>query len=318
MDAGASVVVIDDFNPFYDPAIKEANLRPMEGPRLSVYKADIRDAATLARIFDQHLDSRGRSFDGIIHLAARAGVRPSLTEPYLYLQTNVDGTFHLAELARVHRIKKFIFASSSSVYGDSPNQVPFREDQDISRPISPYAASKAMAENLLYTYHHLYSLNMVILRFFTVYGPGQRPDLAIHKFTRLIDQGQPLPVFGDGSTRRDYTYIDDILQGIAGAIEYDKTPYEVFNLGESQTVTLTALIQHIESALGKSAILHRQPLQPGDVSVTYADISKAQQLLNYQPTTPISIGIPRFVEWYLSQKQLAGSDPNPVTVHSAH
>lgn len=301
LEADAQVVVVDEFNDFYDPAIKEhhvAGLARYDG--FELVRQDIRDADGLKRVFDRH--GRALQSGGIVHLAARAGVRPSLREPRLYLDTNVTGTLNLAEWARQFDISKFVFASSSSVYGDSPSRAPFREDQDISRPISPYAATKAMGEALLHSYSHLYNLQVVALRFFTVYGAAQRPDLAIHKFTRLIDAGQPIPVFGDGSTRRDYTYIDDIIQGVMAAIAYDQTPFEVFNLGESQTTTLAELIHQIEQALGKPAILDRQPLQPGDVSVTYAQIDKARRLLGYNPTTPVQEGIPRFVAWYQDWK----------------
>lgn len=309
LERGAKVTVVDDFNDFYTPAIKEENVRPfIEGAvapadRFKLYRTDIRDPKGLETIFDTLIAEDGDAFreGGIVHLAARAGVRPSLTEPQLYLETNVTGTLHLAELAVKHHINKFVFASSSSVYGDSPDTVPFREDQDISRPISPYASTKAMGESLLHTYSHLHDLNVVCLRFFTVYGAAQRPDLAIHKFTRLIDEGKPIPVFGDGSTRRDYTYIDDILQGVLASIVYDQSAYEIFNLGESQTVPLFKLIQLIESALGKEAMVDPYPMQPGDVSVTYADISKARELLGYHPTTKIEDGIPKFVDWYRNQ-----------------
>jgi UDP-glucuronate 4-epimerase len=208
-------------------------------PQLSIHRLDIRDAGAMASVLGVY--GQALQTGGIVHLAARAGVRPSLAEPRLYLETNVTGTLNLAELARQHGIRRFVFASSSSVYGDSPDTVPFSESQDVSKPISPYAATKVMGENLLYTYAHLHGLQVVALRFFTVYGAGQRPDLAIHKFTKLIDQGQTIPLFGDGTTRRDYTYIDDILQGILGAIVYqhptDQAPFAVFNLGESQTTT---------------------------------------------------------------------------------
>ncbi len=306
LERGAEVIVVDEFNDFYDPAIKEANVHALAHyPRFQLYRQDIRDAAGLREIFARH--GEALQSGGLVHLAARAGVRPSLKEPRLYLETNVTGTLNLAELAREYEIQKFVFASSSSVYGDSPERVPFREDQDISKPISPYASTKAMGESLLHTYSHLYGLQVVGLRFFTVYGPGQRPDLAIHKFTRLIDEDKPIPVFGDGSTRRDYTYINDIIQGVLGAIAYDQTPYEIFNLGESQTTRLSELISLIEAALGKQAVIDRQPLQPGDVSVTYADIAKARKLLGYNPKTQIPEGIPRFVEWYLSWKQASRS-----------
>jgi UDP-glucuronate 4-epimerase len=315
LDRGASVIVVDEFNDFYDPAIKEANVAAFANhPRFHLYRQDIREFIGLRDIFERHGGALRNG--GIIHLAARAGVRPSLKEPRLYLETNVTGTLNLAELAREFGIQKFVFASSSSVYGDSTgggrsqdgggltNPMPFREDQDISKPISPYASTKAMGESLLHTYSHLYGLQVVALRFFTVYGAGQRPDLAIHKFTRLIDEGKPIPVFGDGSTRRDYTYIDDIIQGVMAAVAYESTPYEIFNLGESQTTELSILIALIEESLGKKAIIDRQPMQPGDVSVTYADISKARQLLGYNPTTKIPEGIPRFVEWYRSWNEV--------------
>ncbi|MBX2861045.1 MAG: GDP-mannose 4,6-dehydratase [Vampirovibrio sp.] len=299
LDQGAQVVVVDDFNDFYDPHIKEQNVVPFsEYPGFTLYRIDIRDMEALRSVFTLH--GPELKTGGIIHLAARAGVRPSLKNPRLYLETNVTGTLNLAELAREFGITKFVFASSSSVYGDSPDAVPFKESQDISKPISPYASTKAMAESLLYTYSHLYGLQVVCLRFFTVYGPGQRPDLAIHKFTRLIHEGKPIPVFGDGSTRRDYTYIDDILQGVMAAIGYEEKAFEVFNLGESQTVTLARLIELIETVVGKKAVIDRQPLQPGDVPITYADISKTKAMLGYQPTTQIDAGIPKFVDWYMN------------------
>jgi UDP-glucuronate 4-epimerase len=308
LDQGADVIVVDEFNDFYDPAIKEANITPFaNNPHFRLYRQDIREFIGLRDIFEHH--GRGLQQGGIIHLAARAGVRPSLKEPRLYLDTNVTGTLNLAELAREFGVRKFVFASSSSVYGDSPDQVPFREDQDISKPISPYASTKAMGESLLHTYSHLYDLQVVGLRFFTVYGPGQRPDLAIHKFTRLIDEGKAIPVFGDGTTRRDYTYIDDIIQGVMGAIAYAQTAYEIFNLGESQTTDLATLIRLIEENLGKSANIDRQPLQPGDVSVTYADISKARRLLGYNPQTTIPDGLPKFVDWYLNWKEMRAMLP---------
>lgn len=303
LDLGAGVIVVDEFNDFYDPTIKESNIAPfLNNAHFRLYRKDIREFIGLRDIFEHH--GRALQTGGIIHLAARAGVRPSLKEPRLYLDTNVTGTLNLAELAREFGVKKFIFASSSSVYGDSPERVPFREDQDISRPISPYASTKAMGESLLHTYSHLYQLQVVALRFFTVYGAGQRPDLAIHKFTRLIDEGKPIPVFGDGTTRRDYTYINDIIHGVLAAIAYDKTPFEIFNLGESQTTELRTLIALIEQSLGKSAVIDRQPMQPGDVSVTFADISKAHRLLGYNPKTKIRDGIPKFVDWYLHYRKL--------------
>ena len=253
--------------------------------------ADIRDYQALKEIFREQI------FDCIVHLAARAGVRPSLKEPLLYVATNIDGTGNLLELAREHRVKQFVFGSSSSVYGANA-KVPFSEEDPIFNPISPYAATKAAGELICHSYAHLYDLRIVCLRFFTVYGARQRPDLAIHKFARLISAGQSIPVFGDGTTRRDYTYIDDIIAGVRAAIDYDQTRFEVINLGESRTVELRELISLLEQSLGKQAQIDRQPLQPGDVPQTFADIAKARRLLNYDPQTPIEDGIKKFVEWF--------------------
>ncbi len=236
-------------------------------------------------------------FDVIVHLAARAGVRPSLAEPKLYAETNISGTLNLLELAREHHVKQFVFGSSSSVYGINA-KVPFAEDDRISKPISPYAATKAAGELLCHTYSHLYNIRCICLRFFTVYGARQRPDLAIHKFSKLITEGKPIPVFGDGTMRRDYTYIDDIIQGVRAAIDYDRSMYEILNLGESQTVELSELISLLERSLDMNAIIDRQPMQPGDVPATYADISKSREILGYNPTTKIQDGIPKFVEWF--------------------
>jgi UDP-glucuronate 4-epimerase len=235
----------------------------------------------------------------IVHLAARAGVRPSLAEPKLYAETNINGTLNLLELAKEHNIKQFVFGSSSSVYGINA-KVPFAEDDRIHQPISPYAATKAAGELLCHTYSHLYDIRCVCLRFFTVYGARQRPDLAIHKFSKLITGGKPIQVFGDGTSRRDYTYVDDIIQGVRAAIDYDRSMYEVFNLGESQTTELNELISLLERSLDMNAIIDRQPMQPGDVPTTYADISKSREMLGYNPTTKIADGIPKFVEWFRS------------------
>ena len=225
------------------------------------------------------------------------GVRPSLSEPKLYAETNINGTLNLLELARQHHVPQFVFGSSSSVYGVN-EKVPFAEDDPIFNPISPYAATKAAGELICHTYSHLYGMRIVCLRFFTVYGARQRPDLAIHKFSRLITDGKPIQVFGDGRTRRDYTYIDDMIQGVRAAIEYDASEYEIFNLGESQTVELNELISLLERSLDMQAIIDRLPMQPGDVPVTYADITKSRQKLGYNPTTKIADGIPKFVEWF--------------------
>jgi UDP-glucuronate 4-epimerase len=238
----------------------------------------------------------GVRFDQIIHLAARAGVRPSLEEPALYQRVNVEGTVNLLEAARLRNIKKIIIASSSSVYGVN-SKVPFCESDPIFKAISPYAASKLACEALGHVYHHLYGMDVVALRFFTVYGPRQRPDLAIHKFARLIQAGRPIPVFGDGSTARDYTYVTDTVSGVIACTKKE-FGYEIFNLGESQTVKLSYLIELLEAALGKKAVIDRQPPQPGDVPVTYADISKAGAGLGYTPGVTIEQGIPLFIDWF--------------------
>jgi UDP-glucuronate 4-epimerase len=286
------VSVVDDFNDFYDPAVKRGNVEPHAGrDDFKLYEADIRDRAALGEIF------KGTRFDVIVHLAARAGVRPSLVEPVLYAETNINGTLNLLELAREHGVRRFVFGSSSSVYGEN-EKVPFAEDDPIFKPISPYAATKAAGELLCHTYSHLFGVRCVCLRFFTVYGARQRPDLAIHKFARLISKGKPIPVFGDGTTRRDYTYIDDIIAGVRAAVDYESSDYEVINLGESRTVELRELIGLLEKELGREAIIDRQPTQPGDVPQTFADISKARRLLGYDPRTPIEEGIRRFVGWY--------------------
>ena len=285
------IEVIDDFNDFYDPTIKHANIREhLKDSRYNISEIDIRNREALEQIFTNN-------FDCVVHLAARAGVRPSLSEPQLYSETNINGTVNLLELARQNNIKQFVFGSSSSVYGINA-KVPFSEDDPIRQPISPYAATKAAGELLCHTYSHLYGLRCVCLRFFTVYGPRQRPDLAIHKFAKLITAQKPIPVFGDGATRRDYTYVDDIIDGVMAAIVYNKTNYEVINLGESRTVELNELISLIEAELDTRAIIDRQPPQPGDVPQTFADISKARALLGYNPKTQIEEGLRRFVEWF--------------------
>jgi UDP-glucuronate 4-epimerase len=312
--SGHAVTVLDDLNPFYDPAIKWRNLDELQRaamrpagsreteaaevgrdarPTFRFVHADLTDAAAITKLF------AGTKFDQVIHLAARAGVRPSLAEPAHYQRVNVEGTVNLLEAARLHGVRKLVLASSSSVYGVNA-KVPFSEADPIFQAISPYAASKLACEALGHTYHHVYGLEIVMLRFFTVYGPRQRPDLAIYKFAQLISAGRPIPVFGDGSTARDYTYVEDIVDGVLAASERT-LGYEVINLGESQTVTLARLIELLEAALGKKAIIDRQPLQPGDVPITYADISKARRLLGYDPRTKIETGIPKFVEWFQGQ-----------------
>src|SRR6266446_406635 len=289
---GWRVTVVDDFNDFYNPTIKRENIKThLSNPNFELVEADIRDREALRQALGE------TNFDCIVHLAARAGVRPSLKEPQLYLETNVNGTMNLLELARSRGTKQFIFGSSSSVYGIN-SKVPFSEDDPIFNPISPYAATKAAGELLCHAYAHLYDLRIVCLRFFTVYGARQRPDLAIHKFAKLISAGKPIPVFGDGTTRRDYTYIDDIIAGVRAAIDYEQSKYEVINLGESRTVELRELIGLLEQALGRQAEIDRQPRQPGDVPQTFADIGKARRLLGYDPQTQIEKGIEKFVEWF--------------------
>jgi UDP-glucuronate 4-epimerase len=291
-DENNRIVIIDNFNDFYAPSIKRANLAPhIEQKRFELIAADITDAQSVNELFAAH------NFDCVVHLAARAGVRPSLENPLGYEETNVRGTYVLLEAARINQIPQFIFGSSSSVYGINA-KIPFSEDDHVWQTISPYAATKLAGEAACHTYSHLYGMRTVCLRFFTVYGARQRPDLAIHKFARLIDEEKPIPVFGDGTTRRDYTYIDDIIAGIVAAMSYEASPFEVINLGESQTVELRYLIELLESALGKRAIIDRKPLQAGDVPITFADISKARRLLGYDPQTKIEDGIRRFIEWF--------------------
>lgn len=292
---GVEVVVIDDFNDFYDPKIKEANIASIID-RITLIRGDIRDAALIEEIFSSH------HFDAIIHLAARAGVRPSISDPKLYFTTNIDGTFNLLDACRHHGVKRFIFASSSSVYGVN-EKVPFSETDPIERTISPYAATKVAGEQICSNYSYLFGIHCACLRFFTVYGPRQRPDLAISKFTRFIREGQPIDQYGDGSTARDYTYIDDIVSGVLAAAAYtEKSAFEIFNLGGSATTTLAELISLVESAVGKQAVIRQLPDQQGDVPRTYADTSKARRLLGYEPDTPIREGIRKYAAWQLTSQ----------------
>jgi UDP-glucuronate 4-epimerase len=288
---GHEVSILDDLNDFYAPARKHANISAVRSAgTVEFYEGDICDQAIVHRVMKEQRP------EAIIHLAARAGVRPSLEQPLLYARVNVEGTNVLLEAARLAGVGKFVFASSSSIYGIA-NRVPFSEEDHLNLPISPYAATKIAGEKLCYTYSHLYGLKTVCLRFFTVYGPRQRPDLAIHKFTRLMLEGRAIPVFGDGGTGRDYTFVEDTVQGIMAALDYDCS-YEVFNLGNSHPVTLAALIETLAAATGVQPNIERLPDQPGDVPITYADISKAQRFLGYQPRTRFPDGIRRFVEWY--------------------
>ena len=288
---GHEVLIVDDFNDFYDPQIKQANIAGFAN-EVTVCHVDLRDSESVRTLFHR------QKVDVIAHLAARAGVRPSIQQPRLYYDTNVMGTLHLLEAARVTGVGRFIFASSSSVYGASKT-VPFSEDQHLIQTLSPYGATKIAGEFLCSSYAHLYQMRVVALRYFTVYGPRQRPDLAIHKFTQRIHTGQPIDQFGDGNTRRDYTYIDDVIQGTMAALDYSGPLYDVFNLGESETIQLKDLICAIENALGKKAKINSLPEQPGDMPRTCADISKARQLLAYNPTTKLTQGLPKFIDWFL-------------------
>jgi UDP-glucuronate 4-epimerase len=298
--ASHDVVVLDDFNDFYDPQIKHKNIAGFARD-VRVYHVDLRDSESVRNLFHRE------KVDAIAHLAARAGVRPSIQYPRLYYDTNVTGTLHLLEAARVTGIERFIFASSSSVYGAS-KAIPFSEDEHLSQTISPYAATKVAGEFLCSTYSHLYNLRVVALRYFTVYGPRQRPDLAIHQFTRRIYAGQPIDQFGDGSTRRDYTYIEDVIQGTMAALEYEGPLFDIFNLGESETIQLKDLIVAIENALGKRAKINQLPEQPGDMPLTCADISKARKLLGYNPTAKFSDGLPKFIDWFLQNQKTARTE----------
>ena len=284
---GDELVVLDNFNDFYDPRLKRQNAELLSAAR--VVTGDIRDAELVAQLFAEG------NFDAVIHLAAMAGVRPSLEDPLHYADVNVRGTLILLEELRQRPETRFVFASSSSVYG-SNERIPFREADEIHHPVSPYAATKRSGELLCYTHHHLYKIPTTCLRFFTVYGPRQRPEMAIAKFTRAILDGQPIPFFGDGSTRRDYTYIDDIVDGVVGALD-NCSGYEIYNLGESATTTLETLVEELGRLCGKEPILDRQPLQPGDVLVTCADVTRAREALGYAPSVPVKEGLRRYVEW---------------------
>ena len=289
---GHHVWAFDDLNSFYDPQFKQRNLKEIQAPAkpFEFVHGDITNAPALDEIFSSV------KFDQVIHLAARAGVRPSLAEPALYLRVNVEGTANVLEAARKSGVRKIILASSSSVYGTN-SKVPFSESDPVVSAISPYAASKLAGEALSHVYHHIYKMDVTMLRFFTVYGPRQRPDLAIYKFAKLISAGKPIPVFGDGSAARDYTFVADTVDGVMAATKKE-FGFEIFNLGESQTVSLARMIELLEGALGKKAVIDRQPLQPGDVPITFADISKARAKLGYQPRTPFEQGIKLFADWF--------------------
>ena len=291
-----AVICLDNFNDFYDPQIKRENIIDfMDNSRFHLIEGDIRDSNLVEKIF------RDYSPDAVVHLAAMAGVRPSIEDPLLYNDVNVNGTCVLLEAARKYPVSNFIFGSSSSVYG-ARDTVPFSEKEEVSRPISPYAATKVAGEILCYTYHHLYNIPVTCLRFFTVYGPRQRPEMAIHMFARLIRDEEMVPIFGDGSSRRDYTYIDDIIDGVLRSLERP-FGYEIINLGESQTVALMELVTLLEKGLGKKAKLEMLPDQPGDVPVTFADVSHARKLLDYEPSISIEKGIEKFIEWFVEGQE---------------
>ncbi|MBW8042380.1 MAG: NAD-dependent epimerase/dehydratase family protein [Planctomycetes bacterium] len=286
---GWTVVGVDNFDDFYDPQIKRSNIEGcLTNENFHLVEVDIRDLSAMDRVI-------GDGIEVIVHLAARAGVRPSIAQPLLYADVNIKGTMALLEAAKKHKVNKFIFASSSSVYGNN-EKVPFSEDDNVDFPISPYAATKKAGELICHTYHHLYGTSLTCLRFFTVYGPRQRPDLAIHKFAGLIEQGKPISVYGDGSMSRDFTYIDDIIDGTVAAME-KCNGFNIYNLGESRPITVNDLVAEIEKALGKKAIIEYVPLQPGDVERTYADVTKAVSELGYNPKTKIEDGLAEFVTW---------------------
>jgi UDP-glucuronate 4-epimerase len=296
---GLTVTGVDNFDDFYDPQIKRRNIEGcLRNKNFRLVEADIRDSAAIDKV-------AGSGAEIIVHLAARAGVRPSIEKPLLYADVNINGTMVLLEAAKKNKVSKFIFGSSSSVYGNN-KKVPFSEDDNVDFPISPYAATKKAGELICHTYHHLYGTSITCLRFFTVYGPRQRPDLAIHKFAKLIEQGKPIPVYGDGSMMRDFTYIDDIIDGTVAAIEKlvrrsgsedGCTGFNIYNLGESRPILVNDLIAELEKALGKKAVKEYLPLQPGDVERTYADVTKAVKELGYKPNTTIQAGLAKFVQW---------------------
>lgn len=301
---GYNVISIDSFNDFYSPLIKRSNANEIAktaesiGANFKLYEVDIRNGEDIDRVFAEN------KIDAVIHLAAYAGVRPSIENPEIYIDVNINGTVKILECMKKYGIKRHVFASSSSVYGNN-KKVPFSEKDPVDKAISPYAATKKAGEIICYTYHHLYDINTACLRFFTVYGQRQRPDLAIHKFTKLIIEGKPIPFFGDGSMRRDHTYIDDILDGIYKALIWTDSPekrYDIFNLGESHTITLTELVDTISDELGIKPIINSLPLQPGDVMQTFADVSHAREVLGYEPKTSFRDGIKKFTQWFMSYR----------------
>lgn len=286
-----NVIVVDNFSDYYDVRLKERNIsHNLKNPLYKLYKTDIEDIVALNKVFEEN------NIDVVVHLAARAGVRPSLENPMGYVKTNILGTVNVLECMRAKNITKIVFASSSSVYGNCKENI-FSENLKVTEPISPYAATKSACEQLLFTWHHLYNISVVALRFFTVYGPRQRPDLAIHKFAKMIKCNKPIQMYGDGTTKRDYTYIDDIVLGICAAINYNQTGFEIINLGGGEPISLRDMIRTIEQAMKIDAIIEQQPMQPGDVDKTVCDWSKANKLLGYEPQTNFKTGITKFVDW---------------------
>jgi UDP-glucuronate 4-epimerase len=299
LEQGETLVILDNFNSFYDPEIKLRNVQGIkEKGECTLYQEDLLNSRVLREIFEKHQP------EAVIHLAAYAGVRPSLENPSLYCEVNVTGTSRLLEISKDHQVANFIFGSSSSVYGIN-SRLPFHEDDPIQHPISPYAATKRAGELLCFVYYQNYGLPVNCLRFFTVYGPRQRPEMAIHKFTRQIQREEEISVYHEGKSERDYTYVDDIVQGILAVLE-KPSGFELFNLGNSRTVVLLELVRLIERALKKKAKISLLPAQPGDVPVTYADISRAKEKLGYSPSTPIEEGVTRFVDWYLKEMEKTG------------
>lgn len=296
------IIIIDNFNDFYDPSIKRNNIKDLmqntKAKKITLEEGDIRDFTFLQTVFNKY------PIQTVVHLAAMAGVRPSLKNPLLYEEVNIKGTLNILECMKEKKIKNYVFASSSSVYGEK-KESPFREDMVVDRPISFYAATKKAGEELNHVYHSLYNISTINLRFFTVYGPRQRPDLAIHKFAKMIDNKKAITIYGDGSFRRDFTYIEDIVDGIIKSIqkaESSENLFETYNLGESQTITVLEMVSLLEKAMNKKATKVFLEEQPGDVPLTYADISKAKKELNYNPSTKIKDGIPLFIEWFFKEK----------------
>ncbi len=302
LSQGKKVVVVDNFNDFYLPAYKRENIsNAIQDSNLTLCESDICDTSACQEIFEKH------HVEKVIHLAAYAGVRPSIERPLLYEEVNCKGTLNMLELSRIYKVRQFIFGSSSSVYGNN-KKVPFSEDDPVNEPISPYAATKRAGELFCYNYHHLYKIPVSCLRFFTVYGPRQRPDLAIRKFTELIDHNQPITMYGDGTTERDYTFFSDIIDGVVAALD-KQFDFEVINLGDSKPIQLKKLIDLIEQELGKKAKIKKLPEQPGDMHRTYADIGKAERFLQYQPKVPIEQGVRLFVTWYKERKKQTAKSP---------